>query len=81
MLGCRRERQALQGLRTAFLANREKVEVIGTADPEEYQLSKKRHSFEFLREIAHLRPRTNSIGAVTRVRNQVSASIHNFFQC
>ncbi|MFQ5730851.1 MAG: asparagine--tRNA ligase [Planctomycetaceae bacterium] len=56
------------------------VEIIGEADPDEYQLSKKRHSFEFLRTIAHLRPRTNSFGAVARVRNAVCRSIHNFFQ-
>ncbi len=56
------------------------VEIIGGADPEDYQLSKKRHGFEFLRTIAHLRPRTNSFGAVARVRNAVCAAIHNFFQ-
>jgi asparaginyl-tRNA synthetase len=56
------------------------LRVIGTADAETYPLQKKRHSFEFLREIAHLRPRTNTIGAVARVRNAVTASIHNFFQ-
>lgn len=54
--------------------------VIGTADPASYPLQKKGHSFEFLRDIAHLRPRTNAIGAVSRVRNCISASIHNFFQ-
>ena len=57
-----------------------KVTQIGDADPESYVLQKKRHSFEFLRTIAHLRPRTNTFGAVARVRNQVSASIHAFFQ-
>ncbi len=56
------------------------LNVIGEADPATYPLQKKGHSFEFLREIAHLRPRTNSIGAVSRVRNCISASIHNFFQ-
>ena len=56
------------------------LKVIGVADGETYPLQKKRHSFEFLREIAHLRPRTNTLGAVARVRNAVSASIHNFFQ-
>jgi asparaginyl-tRNA synthetase len=54
--------------------------VHGWADPETYKLQKKGHSFEFLREIAHLRPRTNTFGAVARVRNQVCCSIHNFFQ-
>jgi asparaginyl-tRNA synthetase len=56
------------------------ITVHGTADPETYKLQKKGHTFEFLRTIAHLRPRTNTFGAVTRVRNQVSMSIHNFFQ-
>ena len=55
-------------------------EVLGTADGETYPLQKKRHSFEFLREIAHLRPRTNTFGAIARVRNQICSSIHNFFQ-
>jgi asparaginyl-tRNA synthetase len=54
--------------------------IYGKADPEEFPLQKKKHSLEFLREIAHLRPRTNTIGAVTRVRNAVSFAIHNFFQ-
>ncbi|HLA86040.1 MAG TPA: asparagine--tRNA ligase [Thermoguttaceae bacterium] len=52
----------------------------GTADPETYALQKKRHSFEFLRTIAHLRPRTNTFGAIARVRNCVCRSIHDFFQ-
>jgi asparaginyl-tRNA synthetase len=56
------------------------VEVYGDADPDQYPLQKKHHSFEFLREIAHLRPRTNTFGAVMRVRNRLSYSIHNFFQ-
>src|SRR5579871_1187084 len=56
------------------------VTVIGEADPETYALQKKRHSFEFLRTIAHLRPRTNTFGAVARVRNCVCRSIHDFFQ-
>ncbi|MCH7990356.1 MAG: asparagine--tRNA ligase [Planctomycetes bacterium] len=56
------------------------LQLLGKADPETFPLQKKRHSFEFLREIAHLRPRTNTFGAIARVRNAVSASIHNFFQ-
>jgi asparaginyl-tRNA synthetase len=56
------------------------VTVEGWADPEKYPLQKKGHSFEFLRTIAHLRPRTNTFGAVLRVRNCVSRSIHDFFQ-
>jgi asparaginyl-tRNA synthetase len=58
----------------------EQVLVHGWADPESYPLQKKRHSFEKLREWAHLRPRTNTFGAVARVRNQVSMSIHSIFQ-
>src|SRR6476646_3129925 len=57
-----------------------KLTVLGGADPETYPLQKKQHSLEKLREWAHLRPRTNTFGAVTRVRNCVSRSIHNFFQ-
>ncbi|MCL2710612.1 MAG: asparagine--tRNA ligase [Planctomycetaceae bacterium] len=56
------------------------VELIGTADPATYPLQKKGHSLEFLRSIAHLRVRTNTFGAVARVRNRVSYSIHQFFQ-
>ncbi|MCF7913605.1 MAG: asparagine--tRNA ligase [Spirochaetaceae bacterium] len=56
------------------------VDIIGEAPADSYPLQKKRHSFEFLREIAHLRPRTNTFGAVTRVRNALSFAIHRFFQ-
>jgi asparaginyl-tRNA synthetase len=52
----------------------------GGADPEKYPLQKKGHTFEFLRTIAHLRTRTNTFGAIARIRNQVSKSIHDFFQ-
>lgn len=62
-----------------FEVKARQVVVVGPA-PEDYPLQKKRHSFEFLREIAHLRPRTNTIGAVWRLRNAVSRAIHNFFQ-
>ncbi len=58
----------------------ENFRIIGHVDPETYPLQKKRHSFEFLRTIAHLRPRTNTFGAVARVRNAVSFAIHKFFQ-
>jgi asparaginyl-tRNA synthetase len=57
----------------------EAVRVLGWADAETYPLQKKRHSLEKLREWAHLRPRTNTMGAVTRVRHQISQSIHSFF--
>lgn len=58
----------------------EEIEVLGWVDPEVYPLQKKRHSFEFLRTIAHLRPRTNTFGAVARVRNAMSLAVHTFFQ-
>lgn len=56
------------------------VEVIGLCDPETYAMQKKRHTFEFLRTIAHLRPRTNTFGAVSRVRNALAFATHQFFQ-
>ena len=56
------------------------IEVHGLADAASYPLQKKEHSFEFLRTIAHLRPRTATFGAVARVRNCVCYSIHRFFQ-
>jgi asparaginyl-tRNA synthetase len=55
------------------------VRVVGEA-PETYPLQKKRHSFEYLRTIAHLRPRTNTFGAIARVRNEVCRAIHAYFQ-
>ncbi len=58
----------------------EKIVIHGKAPAETYPLQKKRHSFEFLREIAHLRPRTNTIGAVTRIRSRMSFAIHKFYQ-
>lgn len=62
-----------------FEIQAEEFTLIGTADPETYPLQKKSHSFEFLREIAHLRPRTNTQGAVMRVRNSLAYAIHKFF--
>lgn len=56
------------------------VKVVGWADPEEYPLQKKRHSFEYLREISHLRPRTNALGSVARVRSRLTMAVHSFFQ-
>ncbi len=67
-----------KGQATELLASR--VELLGDADPETYPLQKKGHSFEFLRSIAHLRPRTNTFGAMARLRNRVSKTIHDFFQ-
>lgn len=55
------------------------IEVLGRADPADYPLQKKRHSFEFLRSITHLRPRTNALAAVTRIRSALSFGIHEFF--
>ena len=57
----------------------EKIEVYGESDPETYPLQKKGHSFEFLREIAHLRFRTNTFGAVFRIRHAMSYAIHKYF--
>ncbi len=56
------------------------VEIHGWAAGADYPLQKKRHSFEFLRQIAHLRPRTNTFGAVARIRNAASMAVHRFFQ-
>lgn len=56
------------------------IRLVGWADPEHYPLQKKRHSLEKLREWGHLRGRTNTMGAVMRLRNQLSKSIHSFFQ-
>ncbi len=56
------------------------VRIFGTADATQYPLQKKGTSFEFLRSIAHLRPRTNTFGAVARVRNEICRSIHHFYQ-
>ena len=55
------------------------IEVYGTADVESYPLQKKGHSMEFLREIAHLRPRTNTFGAVLRIRHAMAFAIHKYF--
>lgn len=56
------------------------LEIYGGADPEKYPLQKKGHTLEFLREIAHLRPRTNTFGAVLRIRSALAFAIHKFFQ-
>lgn len=57
----------------------ETLQVYGTADPQTYPLQKKGHTMEFLREIAHLRPRTNTFGAIFRMRHQMAYAIHTFF--
>jgi asparaginyl-tRNA synthetase len=56
------------------------LEIYGNSNPETYPLQKKRHTFEFLRTIGHLRSRTNSMGAVMRVRNACANAVHEFFQ-
>lgn len=58
----------------------QEINIIGKCDPTTYALQKKRHSFEFLRTIAHLRPRTNTLGAVARVRSAIAFATHCFFQ-
>ncbi|MDE6716478.1 MAG: asparagine--tRNA ligase, partial [Muribaculaceae bacterium] len=57
----------------------DKITVYGTADPETYPLQKKGHTLEFLREKAHLRPRTNTFGAVLRIRHTLAYAVHKFF--
>ncbi len=68
-----------QGKGQRFEIQAREISVVGQVG-DDYPLQKKRHSFEFLRTIAHLRPRTNTIGAVLRVRNAASRAIHDFFQ-
>ena len=74
------------GLLTESLGQGQSVEiqareivVYGTANPEEYPLQKKGHTLEYLRDIAHLRPRTNTFGAIFRMRHQMAMAIHTFF--
>ncbi len=57
----------------------DEILIYGTADPEKYPLQKKGHTMEYLREIAHLRPRTNTFGAVFRIRHHMAMAIHTFF--
>jgi asparaginyl-tRNA synthetase len=66
-----------QGQRVEMQA--EKIEIYGKADPDTYPLQKKGHTLEFLREIAHLRPRTNTFGAVFRIRHYLAFAIHSYF--
>jgi asparaginyl-tRNA synthetase len=62
-----------------FEVRAQRVALVGGVG-DDYPLQKKRHSFEFLREIAHLRPRTNTLGAVLRIRNAAAHAVHEFFQ-
>ena len=57
----------------------EKIVILGEADVEKYPIQPKKHSFEFLREKAHLRPRTNTFGAILRIRHALAFAIHNYF--
>lgn len=58
-----------------------KIVIIGEVDdPEQYPIAKKRHTFEYLRQVAHLRPRTNAFGAISRVRSTLSSAIHRYFK-
>ena len=57
----------------------DEIEIYGTADPEKYPLQKKGHTLEYLREIAHLRPRTNTFGAIFRIRHNMAIAVHTFF--
>jgi asparaginyl-tRNA synthetase len=70
---------ASQGKGQTLELRASRLGVVGWADPD-YPLQKKRHGFEFLRTIAHLRPRTNTFGAVLRVRNVAARAVHRFFQ-
>src|SRR5690606_34311545 len=68
------------GKNQSFELQATQIQLFGLCDPARYPLQKKRHSLEFLRTIAHLRPRTNTQGAVTRVRNALAFATHCFFQ-
>ena len=70
---------ASQGKGQSVEVQADTIEVYGTADPEQYPLQKKGHTLEFLREKAHLRMRTNTFGAVMRIRHNLAFAIHNFF--
>ena len=70
---------ASQGKGQSVEIQAEEIEIYGTADPEEYPLQKKGHTLEFLREKAHLRMRTNTFGAVFRIRHHLAFAIHKFF--
>ena len=78
---CTGELVESRGRGQAFEVQAETVEVLGwVSDPDTYPIQPKQHSFEFLREVGHLRPRTNTFGAVTRVRNACARAIHRYYQ-
>ena len=68
-----------EGKNQSFELNASKINILGLADPEKYPIQPKKHSFEFLREVAHLRPRTNTFSAIFRIRHSIIYSIHKFF--
>ena len=68
-----------QGQGQSLEIQAQEIEIYGTADPAVYPLQKKGHTLEFLREIAHLRPRTNTFGAIFRIRHHIAYAIHKFF--
>ena len=70
---------ASQGAGQSIELQAAEITLYGTADPKEYPLQKKGHSLEFLRDIAYLRPRTNTFGAIFRIRHNMSIAIHTFF--
>ncbi|MGL5959531.1 MAG: asparagine--tRNA ligase [Bacteroidales bacterium] len=70
---------ASQGSGQSFEIQADSIHLYGGADPEIYPLQKKGHTLEFLREIAHLRPRTNTFGAVLRIRHAMAFAIHQYF--
>lgn len=70
---------ASQGSGQKFELQASAIEVLGVADPEKFPLQPKKHSLEFLREIAHLRPRTSTFGAILRVRHAMIFAVHKFF--
>ena len=71
---------AYAGAKQAVELKAREVVHFGACDSATYPMAKKKHGMEFLREKAHLRPRTNVIGAVARIRNQLAYATHNFFQ-
>tara|TARA_B100000809_G_scaffold264680_1_gene321173 strand:- start:298 stop:1731 length:1434 start_codon:yes stop_codon:yes gene_type:complete len=69
-----------QGRGQSFEIQVSKIEILGDSNPDEYPIQPKKHSFEFLRENAHLRVRTNTFSAVMRVRSKLSFAVHKYFQ-
>lgn len=78
-VSARGELVASQGSGQSMELHIKEMEVLGEADPEKYPLQPKKHSMEFLREIAYLRPRTNTFGAIFRIRHAMIFAVHNFF--